>query len=164
MSETFNYEFTDPSGGTVDITVTTSTTLSNITGDGQNDGQGYAVTAISGSVDGVAIHGEVGTGGVAVNDGSFIYDNAIFPAAASGASGSTDGIDDLKALAAKSPTPPEGFTVKSFAEVENDKHAAFAAAHPDLARWLEVKKALVDGGEAYFKDNVAEAGMPKLKG
>ncbi len=78
--------------------------------------------------------------------------------------GSTDGIDDLKALAAKSPTPPEGFTVKSFAEVENDKHATFAAAHPDLARWLEVKKALVEGGEAYFKDNVAEAGMPKLKG
>jgi tetratricopeptide (TPR) repeat protein len=78
--------------------------------------------------------------------------------------GSADGLDDLKALAVKSPTPPAGFTVKSSAEVEKDKHDAFVAAHPDLARWLEVKKALTDGGDAYFKDNVAEAAMPKLKG
>jgi tetratricopeptide (TPR) repeat protein len=78
--------------------------------------------------------------------------------------GSDEGLADLKALAVKSPTPPEGFTVKSKAEVEKDKQDAFAAAHPDLARWLEVKKALTDGGDAYFKESVADAAMPKLKG
>ena len=89
MSETFNYAFTDSKGGAVNITVTASTTLSDTTGNGPS----YAVTAISGSVAGAAIDGEVGTGGVVVNDGHFIYDNAIFPASTTGASGSTDGID-----------------------------------------------------------------------
>jgi tetratricopeptide (TPR) repeat protein len=78
--------------------------------------------------------------------------------------GSDEGLADLKVLAVKSPTPPQGFTVKSSAEVEKDKQDAFVAAHPDLARWLDVKKALTDGGEAYFKDNMADAQMPKLKG
>jgi len=89
MSQTFTYVFTDTSGGTVNITVTASATLSDTTGTGPS----YAVTAISGSVNGVAIDGEVGAGGVVVNNGSFIYDNAIFTSAANGASGSTDGLD-----------------------------------------------------------------------
>jgi len=78
--------------------------------------------------------------------------------------GSTDGLDDLKALAAKSPTPPDGFTIKTGAEIAKEKQDAFAAAHPELARWLEIKKLLTDGGEAYFKDNMQDAAMPALKG
>ena len=78
--------------------------------------------------------------------------------------GSDDGLPELKALAVKSPTPPEGFTVKTGAEVERDKQEAFAAAHPELAQWLATKKALTDGGEAYFKESMADAAMPKLKG
>jgi tetratricopeptide (TPR) repeat protein len=78
--------------------------------------------------------------------------------------GATDGLDDLEALAVKSPTPPEGFAVKTGAEIDKEKQDAFTAAHPDLARWLGIKKLLTDGGEAYFKDNMSDAGMPKFKG
>jgi len=79
--------------------------------------------------------------------------------------GSEEGLAELKAEAVKSPTPPVGFTVKSSAEVEKDKQDAFAAAHPELAQWLATKKALTEGGEAYFKDNMADAQVPvKLKG
>ncbi|HUA61844.1 MAG TPA: outer membrane protein assembly factor BamD [Verrucomicrobiae bacterium] len=78
--------------------------------------------------------------------------------------GSKDGLDDLKALAVNSPTPPAGFSIKTGAEIEKEKSDAFAAAHPELARWLEIKKLLTNGGEAYFKDNMADAGMPPLKG
>ena len=79
--------------------------------------------------------------------------------------GSDDGLADLKALAVKSPTPPEGFTVKSIAEVQKDKDDAFAKEHPELAQWLATKKALVEGGDAYFKENMADAQVPvKLKG
>jgi len=63
-----------------------------------------------------------------------------------------------------SPTPPAGFSIKTGAEIEKEKSDAFAAAHPELARWLEIKKLLTNGGEAYFKDNMADAGMPLLKG
>jgi len=78
--------------------------------------------------------------------------------------GSDEGLADLKALAVKSPTPPPGFTVKSSAEVQKDKDDAFAAAHPELAQWQATKKALVEGGDAYFKESVMDAQMPKLKG
>jgi len=78
--------------------------------------------------------------------------------------GSDEGLAALKELAVKSPTPPPGFTVKSSAEVEKDKQDAFAAAHPELAQWLATKKALVEGGDAYFKESLADAQMPKLKG
>lgn len=78
--------------------------------------------------------------------------------------GSDDGLADLKALAVKSPTPPEGFTVKTGAEVDRDKQEAFAKEHPELAQWQATKKALTEGGEAYFKESMADAAMPKLKG
>ncbi len=96
MSEVRNIQLCvhDPNGEAVKITITTSATLSNTTGDGPS----YAVTAISGSVDGAATDGKVGTGGVAATEYSnnyyyFTYDNAIFPTSTTGAYGSTDGID-----------------------------------------------------------------------
>jgi hypothetical protein len=61
-------------------------------------------------------------------------------------------------------TPPEGFAIRTGVEIEKEKHDAFVAAHPDLARWLEIKKLLTDGGEDYFKANMSDAGMPPLKG
>jgi TolA-binding protein len=78
--------------------------------------------------------------------------------------GSTEGLDDLKKLAVNSPTPPAGFTIKTSVEIEKEKHDAFVAANPELARWQEIKKLLTDGGEAYFKDNMSDAAMPALKG
>ena len=78
--------------------------------------------------------------------------------------GSDEGLADLKAAAAKSPNPPEGFAIKTGAELEKEKHDAFVSTHPDLARWLEVKQALTTGGESYFKDNMADAAMPLFRG
>ena len=99
MSQTFTYIFTDQSGGTDDITVTASTDVTAI-GGGAVSGDGYAVTAISGSIDGVKIAGEVGNPGSVQtsSNGAIIYDNAIFPNAAAGgeyngSNGSIDGID-----------------------------------------------------------------------
>jgi tetratricopeptide (TPR) repeat protein len=78
--------------------------------------------------------------------------------------GGTDGLDDLKAMAVNSPTPPAGFNIKTGVEIAKEKQDAFTTAHPELARWLEIKKLLTDGGEAYFKDNMSDAAMPPLKG
>jgi len=78
--------------------------------------------------------------------------------------GSEDGLAALKELAVKSPTPPEGFTVKSKAEVEAQSQADFAKDHPELAQWQATKKALVEGGDAYFKESLLDAQLPKFKG
>ncbi len=78
--------------------------------------------------------------------------------------GNDEGLQALKDLAVKSPTPPEGFTVKSKAEVEADAQADFAKSHPELAQWQATKKALVEGGDGYFKESLLDAQLPKFKG
>ncbi len=93
-TETFTYEFTD-AGGVVDITATVDATPTDSTG----LGEAYVVTAISGSVDGVAINGESGAQGtIATSSGgavyTFNYDNAIFLASTDGANGNINGIDN----------------------------------------------------------------------
>jgi hypothetical protein len=90
VSDTFTYQLTGSNGGIDEIVVTADSTLSSIAGAG---GQGYAVTAISGSIDGVAITGEVGPSGQAFesSDGDWLADNAVF--AAGGIGGSVVGVD-----------------------------------------------------------------------
>lgn len=90
MSQTFSYELTfDDMVGT--ITVTTSSTATNDTG----FGNGYDVTAISGTFDGKTITGEYGTGGVAGNDENIgPWDNTIFVDDSAGSGGSYDGVDE----------------------------------------------------------------------
>jgi hypothetical protein len=99
MSQTFTYIFTDQSGEKDDITVTAAAVVTAIEG-GTVAGDGYEVTSISGSIDGVAIAGEVGNPGSVQtsSNGAIIYDNTIFPNAVSGGeyggnNGSVDGID-----------------------------------------------------------------------
>lgn len=78
--------------------------------------------------------------------------------------GSDEGLAELKALSVKSPAPPEGFTVLSKAEGEAKGQADFAKAHPELAQWQATKTALVAGGDAYFKESLLDAQLPKFKG
>ena len=88
MSQTVTFSFTDPSGKIDTVTVTESTTTTRI----HELGTGYAVTAISGSIGGVAISGEVGTGGKVQTDNVTTYDNTIFTSG--GSQGNVDGIDN----------------------------------------------------------------------
>jgi uncharacterized membrane protein YecN with MAPEG domain len=88
---TVTYTFTDPYNASVTdtVTVTEATSLTNDTG----AGSAYNVTAITGTINGVAIDGEVGTGGVIVNNGAFVYDNALFTGGG-GVQGNINGIDN----------------------------------------------------------------------
>ena len=98
-TETFTYEFLDGTGtDTIDLAVTTPATDTS-------DGTGYLVTSVSGTIDGNAITGEVGTGGefgTIPNTGGEVYDNTVFTSDTQGGSSSQDlgvtgsfyGIDD----------------------------------------------------------------------
>ncbi len=93
-SEIFQYVFTDGTAtDTINVTVATPAT------DSTGYGLGYAVTNITGSVEGAAITGESGTGGSEQTDADGDpFDNTVFASAASGstqfgASGSMDGLD-----------------------------------------------------------------------
>ena len=93
-SEIFQYVFTDGTAtDTINVTVATPAT------DSTGYGLGYAVTNITGSVEGAAITGESGTGGSEQTDADGNpFDNTVFASDASGstqfgASGSMDGLD-----------------------------------------------------------------------
>jgi hypothetical protein len=91
VSDTFSYTLTDPAGvSVIDVTVDTPPT------DSTGSGDSYAVTSISGTVEGQTIAGEDGAGGtVALSaDGEFLYDNAIFASDAGGVGGSAYGVDN----------------------------------------------------------------------
>jgi hypothetical protein len=68
--------------------------------------------------------------------------------------GDNTGLDDLKKMASTATAPPTGFSIKSAIDIEKEKEgdaAAFAAAHPDIALWRQIRDALkADGGDAYF--------------
>lgn len=82
--------------------------------------------------------------------------------------GDNTGLDDLKKAAASSPTMPAGFTIESVTDIQKKQEgdaAAFAAAHPDIALWRQIKTALTAAdGDMYFmqiKDSeVPPAGQP----
>jgi TolA-binding protein len=94
--------------------------------------------------------------------------DAFLANAYEGFHGDSSGLADLKQLAAKAAFPPEGFTVKSVKEVEEEKQAAsagFAAQHPDLALWRLVRSTLEsDAGAAYFTDKLKGALIPPQEG
>jgi hypothetical protein len=79
--------------------------------------------------------------------------------------GSDEGLAGLKQSAKLSPLPPTGFTIKSAADLAEEKRAALEAANPQLALWLRIKTALsqADGGE-YFESGLKGAGVPQLQG
>jgi hypothetical protein len=80
--------------------------------------------------------------------------------------GSSDGLDDLVKQASVSALPPAGFHIQSVVEIQEAKdkdHAAWAAAHPDLDFWENIRTALTTQGDAYFA-NLKDVGFPPPAG
>ena len=76
--------------------------------------------------------------------------------------GNTDGLDDLVKQTASSALPPSGFHIPSVVDIQAAKekdHAAWAAAHPDLDFWENIKTALTTQGDTYFA-NLKDVGFP----
>jgi hypothetical protein len=79
--------------------------------------------------------------------------------------GSGESLDALKQQALASPTPPAAFTLKSQAQIEQEKQAQFAKDHPELALWQGIKSQLSsDAGTQYFETQLKDTAVPKLKG
>jgi tetratricopeptide (TPR) repeat protein len=79
--------------------------------------------------------------------------------------GDDKGLDDLKAMAAKSPFPPEGFQIKSVTQLSQEdiaKDEEFNKAHPEIVAWRNVKATLqAPGGDTYFNGQMKGAQFPK---
>lgn len=74
--------------------------------------------------------------------------------------GSDQGLDDLKALAAKSPNPPADFKIKTASEMAAEQQQQFQQSHPQLAMWLNIKGQLADtNGDQYFTDQLKDHDM-----
>jgi len=68
--------------------------------------------------------------------------------------GSAEGLDEVKKAAMAGPNMPSGFKIESVTEISAKQEgdaAAFAAAHPDVALWRQIRDALkAPDGNAYF--------------
>ncbi len=74
--------------------------------------------------------------------------------------GSDEGLADLKALAAKSPNPPDDFKVKTASEIAAAKEEEFRTKNPRLAMWMSIKGQLAaDNGAQYFEDSLKDHDM-----
>ncbi len=82
--------------------------------------------------------------------------------------GDTKGLDDMKAMAAKSPMPPSDFHVESVTDISKKEIAneeEFNKSHPEIIEWRNVKAALnAPEGETYFNKQMKGAAFPKTKG
>lgn len=78
--------------------------------------------------------------------------------------GDDTGLDDLKKMASTATAPPPDFKIESAVDIANKQAgdaAAFAAAHPDIALWRQIRDALkADNGPAYF-DQVKGSEIPR---
>jgi hypothetical protein len=75
------------------------------------------------------------------------------------------GLKELKGLAVQSPRPPEGFAIKSAAEIAREDQEDFERKHPELALWMKIKDALSGpNGERYFESEFKGSGVPELEG
>jgi tetratricopeptide (TPR) repeat protein len=79
--------------------------------------------------------------------------------------GDDKGLDDLKAMAAKSPFPPEGFSIKSVTQLSEEdiaKDEEFNKTHPEIVSWRNVKATLTaPSGDTYFGTQMKGAQFPK---
>lgn len=74
--------------------------------------------------------------------------------------GSDEGLAQLKELAAKSPTPPADFKVKTASEIAAAAEEEFRTKNPRLAMWMSIKGQLADtNGQQYFEDQLKEHDM-----
>ena len=74
--------------------------------------------------------------------------------------GSNEGLDELRALALKSPLPPDGFKIKTTREISTEKEEEFRTKNPQLAMWMNIKGQLADtNGQQYFEEQMKEHDM-----
>lgn len=76
--------------------------------------------------------------------------------------GSTEGLDDLIKQTASAALPPADFHLRSIEDIAAEKakdHAAWAARHPELDFWENIKNTLLMEGDAYFA-NLKDVGFP----
>jgi hypothetical protein len=77
--------------------------------------------------------------------------------------GAGDGLDELKKVAASSPTMPPDFKIESVTDIAKKQEgdaAAFAAANPDIALWRQIRGALTAAdGDTYF-GQIKDAEVP----
>jgi len=76
-----------------------------------------------------------------------------------------EGLKQLKELAVQSALPPDGFAIKSAAEIAREQEADFEAKHPELALWMKIRDALAGAdGEHYFDAELKGSAVPELEG
>jgi hypothetical protein len=80
--------------------------------------------------------------------------------------GGPDGMNELRAGAAASPFPPNGFNIEPAAVVlARKQEEELNRTNPELAAWLRIRKRLeAPDGETYFNDTLKPAPLPRLKG
>ena len=79
--------------------------------------------------------------------------------------GSDEGLAQLKDMVKQNPLPPDGFEIKSQAQIAAEKEADFAKNNPRLALWNGIKTALTaPDGEQYFADKLKDSAVPQLRG
>jgi hypothetical protein len=79
--------------------------------------------------------------------------------------GSTEGLDQLKAMAKTAVLPPAGFKIKTASEILAEQQEQFEKSNPVLAMWMKIKGALQDtAGEQYFEGSFKDAMSPTLRG
>jgi hypothetical protein len=77
----------------------------------------------------------------------------------------SEGLRQLKELAAQSPFPAAGFQVKSVTQIADEKQAEFEKSNPQLALWMKIKGALADtNGDQYFAQNLQGTEVQSLRG
>jgi tetratricopeptide (TPR) repeat protein len=108
------------------------------------------------------------TGPGALDQATRAKAEAFLQNAYQGYHGDASGLDELKQLAARTPFPPDGFTIKSVKEVQDEHQAeaaGFAAQHPDLALWRLLRSTLEgDSGPSYFEQSMKAALLPPESG
>ena len=79
--------------------------------------------------------------------------------------GSDEGLAQLKELVKASALPPDGFHVKTVAEIADEKQREFEQSNPQLALWMKIKGQLADtNGQQYFESDLKGADVPQLRG
>ena len=75
--------------------------------------------------------------------------------------GDESGLKEVHDLARANVFPPQGFTIKSAAEIDADKREALAKADPALALWVSIRENLTEqGGDKYFAESMKDALIP----
>ena len=81
--------------------------------------------------------------------------------------GSDDGLADVLKAASTSPMPPPGFTIESITDIQKKQEGdaeAFAAAHPDLALWRQIRTALTAADGSTYFEQVKGSEIPPQEG